>query len=45
MFAIVETSGHQYQVEAGKFIDLDLQANKPGDHAFYDKILMIIYGA
>jgi large subunit ribosomal protein L21 len=45
MFAIVETSGRQYQVEAGKFIDLDLQANKPGDEVVFDKILMIVDGA
>lgn len=45
MFAIVETSGRQYQVEAGKFIDLDLQANEPGDEVVFDKILMIVDGA
>jgi large subunit ribosomal protein L21 len=45
MFAIVETSGRQYQVEAGKFIDVDLQSNQPGDEVVFDKILMIVDGA
>lgn len=45
MFAIVETSGRQYQVEAGKFVDLDLQANEPGDEVVFEKILMIVDGA
>ena len=45
MFAIVETCGRQYQVEAGKFIDLDLQDNKPGDEIVFDKILMIVDGS
>ena len=45
MFAIVEASGRQYQVEAGKFIDLDFQANEPGDEIVFDKILMIVDGA
>ncbi len=45
MFAIVETSGRQYQVEAGKFIDVDLRANEPGEEVVFDKILMIVDGA
>ncbi len=45
MFAIVETSGRQYQVEAGKFIDVDLTANQPGDEIVFEKILMIVDGA
>ena len=45
MFAIVETSGRQYQVEAGKFIDIDLQAIEPGNEIVFDQILMIVDGA
>lgn len=45
MFAIVETSGRQFQVEAGKFIDVDLQAKNPGDEVVFDKVLMIVNGA
>ncbi len=44
MFAIVETSGRQYQVEAGKFIDVDLQTIEPGNEIVFDKILMIVDG-
>ena len=45
MFAIVETCGRQYKVEAGKFIDLDLQDNNPGDEIVFEKILMIVDGS
>ena len=44
-FAIVETSGRQYQVEAGKFIDLDLLATEKGGKIVFDNILMIVDGA
>ncbi len=29
--AVVETCGRQYQVQAGKFIDLDLLATEKGE--------------
>lgn len=43
-YAIVETCGRQYQVEAGKFIDLDLLTNKKGEQVVFDQILMIVDG-
>ena len=43
-YAIVETCGRQYQVEAGKFIDLDLLAHKEGEQVVFDQILMIVDG-
>lgn len=44
MFAIVEACGRQYQLEAGRFIDLDLQSGQD-DSFVFDKILMIVDGA
>src|SRR5580700_5185794 len=44
-FAIVETSGRQYQVEAGKFIDLDLLSTEKGGKVVFENILMIVDGA
>jgi len=44
-FAIVETSGRQYQVEAGKFIDLDLLSTEKGGTVTFENILMIVDGA
>ncbi len=43
-FAIVETSGRQYQVEAGKFIDLDLLSTEKDGKIVFDNILMIVDG-
>jgi large subunit ribosomal protein L21 len=43
-FAIVETSGRQYQVEAGKFIDLDLMPTEKGGKVTFENILMIVDG-
>ena len=43
--AIVQTSGHQYQVEAGKFIDFDLLSTEKGGKVVFDNILMIVDGA
>ena len=44
-FAIVETAGRQYQVEAGKFIDLDLLPTEKGGKVTFENILMIVDGA
>jgi large subunit ribosomal protein L21 len=45
MFAIVEASGRQYQLEAGKFIDIDAVSVKEGDQYVFDRVLMIVNGA
>ena len=45
MFAIVEACGRQYQLEAGRFVDLDLQSEGEGDAFSFDKVLMIVDGA
>lgn len=44
MYAIVEASGRQYHIEAGRFVDLDLHAVEPGDDFVFDRVLMIVDG-
>jgi large subunit ribosomal protein L21 len=45
MFAIIEACGRQYQIEAGRFVDLDLTEANEGDKFQFDKVLMIVDGA
>jgi large subunit ribosomal protein L21 len=45
MFAIVEACGRQYQIEAGRFVDLDLTDAAEGDSFRFDKVLMIVDGS
>lgn len=45
MFAIVEACGRQYQIEAGRFVDIDLADAAEGDTFRFDKVLMIVDGA
>ncbi len=45
MFAIVEACGRQYQLEAGRFVDVDLTEGEEGTAFVFDKILMIVDGA
>jgi large subunit ribosomal protein L21 len=42
MYAIVEACGRQYQLEAGRFIDVEMLALEPGDSYTFDKVLMIV---
>ena len=45
MFAIVEACGRQYHLEAGRFIDCELNAAlKEGDAYVFDRVLMIVNG-
>jgi large subunit ribosomal protein L21 len=44
MFAIVEACGRQYQIEAGRFVDIDLADVAEGDSFRFDKVLMIVDG-
>jgi large subunit ribosomal protein L21 len=44
MYAIVQTSGRQIQVEAGRFVDIDLVGKEPGDTLVFDQVLMIVDG-
>jgi large subunit ribosomal protein L21 len=44
MFAIVESSGRQYQLEAGKFVDIDSAAVEAGKEFVFDRVLMLVDG-
>ncbi len=44
MYAIVEASGRQYQLEAGRFVDIDLVPVEPGQEFVFENVLMIVSG-
>lgn len=44
MYAIVEASGRQYQLEAGRFVDIDLVPVEPGHEFVFERVLMIVDG-
>jgi large subunit ribosomal protein L21 len=44
MFAIVEASGRQYQLEAGKFVDIDVADAEAGQEFVFDRVLMLVNG-
>jgi large subunit ribosomal protein L21 len=44
MYAIVEASGRQYQLEAGRFVDIDLVQSEPGQPFVFEHVLMIVNG-
>ncbi|HEY9787225.1 MAG TPA: 50S ribosomal protein L21 [Candidatus Obscuribacterales bacterium] len=44
MFAIVEACGRQYQLEAGRFVDLDLTDTPEGEKFVFDRVLMLVDG-
>ena len=44
MFAIVEAAGRQFQLEAGRFVDVDLTDGKEGDHFVFERVLMLVDG-
>lgn len=44
MFAIVEASGRQFQLEAGRFVDVDLTDGKEGDQYVFESVLMLVDG-
>ena len=44
MFAIVEASGRQYQLEAGKFVDIDAADAEAGAEFVFDRVLMLVNG-
>ena len=43
-FAIVESCGRQYQLEAGRYLDIDLVKKEPGQEFVFDRVLMLING-
>ena len=44
MFAIVETGGKQYQVEEGRYVDVELLDGEKDSKVVFDKIVMIVNG-
>jgi large subunit ribosomal protein L21 len=43
--AVVESCGRQYQLEAGRYIDIDLVNKEPGQEFVFDRVLMLINGS
>jgi large subunit ribosomal protein L21 len=44
MYAIVETGGKQYQMEEGRYIDIELLESEKDSKVVFDKIVMIVNG-
>jgi large subunit ribosomal protein L21 len=44
MFAIVETGGKQYQVEEGRYLDVELLEGETDAKVIFDKVVMIVNG-
>lgn len=44
MFAIVETGGKQYQVEEGRYLDVELLEGDNDSKVVFDKVVMIVNG-
>ncbi len=44
MFAIVETGGKQYQVEEGRYLDVELLDGEKDSKVIFDKVVMIVNG-
>lgn len=44
MFAVVETCGRQYQVQEGRYIDIDLQDQEVDSNLTIDKVVAIVAG-
>ena len=44
MYAIVETGGKQYQVEEGRYVDIELLNEEKDSKVVFDNIVMIVNG-
>ncbi len=44
MYAIVETGGKQYQVEEGRYVDVELLGEDNDAKVVFDKVVMIVNG-
>jgi large subunit ribosomal protein L21 len=45
MYAIVETGGKQYQVEEGRYLDVELLDGEKDAKIVFDRVVMIVNGA
>ena len=41
MYAIIQTSGHQYRVEPGQVLDIDRIGREPGETVTFDRVLLV----
>lgn len=44
MYAIVETGGKQYQVEEGRYLDVELLDAEKDAKVIFDKVVMVVNG-
>ena len=44
MYAIVEAGGKQYQVEEGRYLDVELLEGEKDSKVVFDKIVMVVNG-
>jgi len=44
MYAIVETGGKQYQVEEGRYVDIELLDGEAESKVVFDKVVMVVNG-
>ena len=44
MYAIVETGGKQYQVEEGRYVDIELLDGETDSKVVFDKVVMVVNG-
>src|SRR5574344_1287160 len=44
MYAIVETGGKQYQVEEGRYVDVELLDGDKDSKIVFDKVVMVVNG-
>ena len=44
MYAIVETGGKQYQVEEGRYVEVELLGEEKDSKVVFDKVVMIVNG-
>lgn len=45
MYAVVEAGGRQFELTAGRFIDVDMFSAEPEQEFVFDKVLAIVNGA
>ena len=41
MYAVVETSGHQFKIETGETVRLDRMDGEPGQEVTFDRVLLV----
>lgn len=44
MYAVVEAGGRQYQLESGRYVDVELVSAEPDQEFVFDKVLAIVNG-